>query len=304
MNAFTRPVLVGPGAQAKLLERIPLSGINELSFDERTLQNLLFDFPEAIPIRDIDPHLGPLIPICTELETGAGPADILFVTPTGQVVLVETKLWRNPEARREVVAQILDYAKQLTSWNYDVLEEAASLAARKPPGHLLRCLMERFPDADQASFVDGIGRSLQAGDFLLLIIGDGIRYGAESLVNFLERYGNLRFSLSLVEAAAFRLPDGQMLLQPRILAKTETLQKTLLLGPSGPVTLQEAAQAEDGAPSNGPQRTWFMEFWRGFLAKLKLPDPSLLPAEPAKSTNQYFPMPPGGASAWISAYIA
>ena len=29
-------------------------------------------------------------------------------------MLIECKLWRNPEARREVVGQILDYAKVLT----------------------------------------------------------------------------------------------------------------------------------------------------------------------------------------------
>ena len=58
-----------------------------------------------------------------EIETGAGPADILYLTPSGQVVVVETKLWRNPEARREVVGQILDCARQLTGWSFDVLEK-------------------------------------------------------------------------------------------------------------------------------------------------------------------------------------
>jgi hypothetical protein len=35
-----------------------------------------------------------------------------------------------------------------------------------------------------------------------------------------------------------------------------------------------------------------------------LDDESLMPIEPAKSTNQFFPMPPGGGMAWVSAYIA
>ena len=228
----------------------------------------------------------------------------MFVTPTGQVVLVETKLWRNPEARREVVGQILDYAKQLTTWTYDILDRRASIAAKAGPNYLMQCLLSRHPEADQAAFVDGLRRSLMSGDFLLLIVGDGIRHGAESLVSFLERYGHLRFRLGIVEVAAYDLPDGSALLQPRILAKTEILQRTLLIGPSGPVTFQQAVQAEESADRNAQQREWYSAFWREFLTKLVLEDISLVPTEPAKSTNQFFPMPPSGSLAWVSAYIA
>lgn len=64
------------------------------------------------------------------------------------------------------------------------LNEKAAIAARATGNYLLQCLKSRCPEADEAAFVDGIGRSLSAGDFLLLIVGDGIRYGAESLVAF------------------------------------------------------------------------------------------------------------------------
>jgi hypothetical protein len=246
-----------------------------------------------------------LIPVCMEIQTGAGPADILYVTPAGQVVLVETKLWRNPEARREVVGQILDYAKQLTGWNYETLDQKASAAAQAKSGHLLRCVLGHSPDLDQAAFIDGVERSLSTGDFVLLIVGDGIRYGAESLVTVLERFGQLKFRLGLVEVAAYRLPDGSLLLQPRILAKTEIIERTVLMGPSGPVAFQDVAMADEaGADRNQSQRAWFAAFWGEYLSALRLDDPSLVPAEPARSTNQFIPMPPGGGKAWVSAYIA
>lgn len=304
MSAFTRPLLIGLSGIATVLERMPLLSSETGAFTEKWLQEALFAHPECLPIKEIDPHIGPLIPVCTEIETGSGPADILFLTPTGQVVLVETKLRRNPEARREVVGQILDYAKHLTTWTYEILEQKARLAAKAGPGFLLQCLRSRCPEADDGDFVDGVGRSLSSGDFLLLIIGDGIRYGAESLVAFLERYGNLRFGLGLVEVAAYRVPGGGILLQPRVLARTEILERTLLVGPDGPVTFQEAAEADDSAPSITANRDWFRAFWTLFLAKLDLSDTSVMPAEPAKSPNQFFPMPPSGSKAWISAYIA
>lgn len=304
MSAYTYPFIMSSTGASLMLNRIPLNAGQSGVQAERWLQEALFRHPESLPVKEINPHIGPLMPVCMEIETGAGAADILYLTPSGQVVLVETKLWRNPEARREVVGQILDYAKQLTTWSFDALEKKAATAARAEGPYLLSCLRSRFPEADEVAFVDGVGRSLASGDFLLIIAGDGIRYGAESLVGFLERFGHLRFSLALVEVAAYKLPDGSTLLQPRVLAKTELLQRTLLIGPSGPVTLQDAAQAEDASNPIPSSRAWFQAFWAEYLNKLRLDDPSLVPSEPARSPNQFISMPPGGASAWISAYVA
>ena len=37
----------------------------------------------------------------------------------GRLSIVECKLWRNPEARRAVVTQVLDYAEEIRTWSYD-----------------------------------------------------------------------------------------------------------------------------------------------------------------------------------------
>ncbi|MFZ2171862.1 MAG: DUF4268 domain-containing protein [Methylococcaceae bacterium] len=304
MSAFSSPIIISQNYQAIVLDRIPLSSsIGEL-FSEKWLQNALFANPQCLPVREIDPHIGELIPVCTEIETGAGTADILYVTPTGQIVLVETKLWRNPEARREVIAQILDYAKQLTTWTYEDLARESAIATKKGPGYILACLQNH--GVEEAAFVDGINRSLKTGDFLLLIVGDGIRSGAESLVGFIERYGHLRFGLGLIEVAAYRLPNSELLLLPRILAKTEVLQRTVLISSSGArVEFEQVASKEDNETQKNTDAPWFEKFWTEYLEKLELDDTTQpLPKKPAKSTNIFLVMPPGGDIAWISAYIA
>ena len=83
------------------------------SLDERTVQELILRNPECLPISEIDESYNPIMPVCKELNTTVGPLDILMVSPNGELTIIETKLWRNPKARREVVAQILDYAKEL-----------------------------------------------------------------------------------------------------------------------------------------------------------------------------------------------
>jgi hypothetical protein len=87
----------------------------------------------VLPIDQIEPVFTPLIPVCTELQIQGGQVvfpDNLLVTPAGDLALIECKLWRSPEARRQVIAQILDYAKNMSAWTYENLQQAIN--ATKP----------------------------------------------------------------------------------------------------------------------------------------------------------------------------
>lgn len=77
---------------------------------------------------DIEPAFTPLIPVCKELPTSAGYLDNLWLTPDGGIVLGECKLVRNPQSRREVVAQALDYARAVNSLTYSEFESAIGYA--------------------------------------------------------------------------------------------------------------------------------------------------------------------------------
>src|SRR5262249_41666161 len=98
---------------------------------EEWLQELIYRHPELLPLDVFDEMFAPPIPIGRELETGRGPLDNLYVSAQGGLTLVETKLWKNPEKHRTVVAQIIDYAKELASWDYDELCEAVIASARR-----------------------------------------------------------------------------------------------------------------------------------------------------------------------------
>jgi hypothetical protein len=41
-----------------------------------------------------------------ELNLGGKYMDVFMVSPNGELTIIETKLWSNPEARRKVVAQV------------------------------------------------------------------------------------------------------------------------------------------------------------------------------------------------------
>ena len=112
----------GTVAAASLLEL----GTGGHGMTEAAIQELIHRFPSCLPIAEIDPLFANPVPVCRELSTPAGAVDNFMVTPTGLPVLVECKLWRNPEGRREVVGQMLDYAKELALWTSSDLQREAS----------------------------------------------------------------------------------------------------------------------------------------------------------------------------------
>jgi hypothetical protein len=163
---FTTPLFIQSGQPIRL-QRIPFT---ERFESEDWLQRLLFDHPQLLPAGEIEPAAGDCVSIARELPTDCGPLDLLFANADGFLTLVETKLWRNPEARRSVVAQIIDYAKELARWNYDDLIAAVRRAtgerAKDPLIERLRGGSDTF---DERTFVDATSRgwhdSRQGGRF-------------------------------------------------------------------------------------------------------------------------------------------
>ena len=227
-----RPAVVSlssDGPAPELLERVPLAGTND-RFNEAWLQRLIFDHPELLPISEIEPAFGPLHRLCRELPTPVGPLDLLFTNPFGLLTLVECKLWRNPEARREVVGQLLDYAKEFTRWTYSELMEAVQ-HSRHTSVDPLEQLRANTEDFDESAYIDAVTANLRRGRFLLLIVGDGIRESVEELGRFLQVHAHLNFSFALVETAVYRLPsndDSRVLVQPRILCRTVEVERLVV----------------------------------------------------------------------------
>lgn len=253
------------GAPAEELTRVPLrASVVEGGVDEATLQNLLFRFSQALPIQDIDPAYAGAVPVCQEPGTDAGYPDALYVNHLGRLTLAEFKLWRNPQARREVIGQILDYAKEIASWDYDNLQHRVSLATGKDLYDLVR---ERHPGVDEAAFCDNVTRHLKRGEFLMLIVGDGIREDVEKIVDFLQGHGRLHFNLALVEAALWRDGARRLIVQPRLLARTKILERPV----EGDI-FRDDGPRDDGEEPLSDHEEENLRFWKAVTDGLKFLD--------------------------------
>ena len=178
-------------------------------YDERWLQELVQNTPELLPIDEIEPAYRPVVPVCLELPTSRGSIDNFFITPNGNLIFAEVKLWRNSEARRQVIAQVMDYIESLTAWSYEELEKAVGRAETGEGFETIYGRVEDDSDLDEPTFIDAVSRNLQLGRGLFFIIGDGIREEAETLADHVQSHAGLHFALALVELACFRLPEGR-----------------------------------------------------------------------------------------------
>jgi hypothetical protein len=238
-----------------------------------------------------------------------------FATPSGRIAILEAKLWRNREARRKVVAQILDYAKALSRWSYSTLDAQVKAArAREKSGDPATTLFEAVssanPNLDESQFVDAVSRNLKRGEFLLLIAGDGIREGVGEITEFLEGHGNLHFTFGLVELCIYRTPDGGRLVQPRVVAQSAIARRVVIELRGDQMTFTDSAPGmadsdaeEEVDPELAKSRERFQRFWGEFLSELKLDDAGQPVGNPSRSQNQYFNLPKG-SKGWISAYVS
>ena len=306
---YGSPVVINGDGASTVLARRTFAKSGPDSYDEDWLQTLLFSNSAVLPIDQIDHAYERLTPVCRELSTPAGPLDILYATPEGRLVIVEVKLWRNPEARRKVIGQTLDYANELSRWSYEDLQREVSKVTKRSGNSLFEIVKERFADIDEARFVDDVTRSLRLGNFMLLIVGDGIREGAASIAGFLDRGGNLHFRLGLIEVGVYEMPGGGRLVQPRVLAKTVELKRTLLVHPDSRIELEVSDENYDeeneivGNSPPHPKKAACIEFWKEFLDSVQLDDQSQpIPSNGTGMSNRFFGVLPDGR-AWISTWI-
>jgi len=235
----------------------------EGAFSEAWLQETLRRYPEVLPVEEFGPVFHPLAPIGREVPTSAGSIDNLFISHAGYLVLAETKLWRNPEAKREVVAQLIDYATALTRLTYDELDALTKDYLRKYEGtsSSLQEWVETRLDPVDSGFQRRVSRNLRLGRFLVLIVTDQER---PRVVDMLKRVGAhawLSLDMAVVELRPFRRANDSkegVLLVPYVAGRTEIVQRSIVEvtvagTPDAEITVrQEGYQDEEVRRRRGP----------------------------------------------------
>ena len=220
-------ILTSPSDSGQHLERIESEPRDEKN--EKWIQRLIFEHPNLLPVNEFDESFAPLIPIGREVDTASGKIDNLYISPMGRLTIVETKLWKNPEKHRTVVAQIIDYAKEVSEWGYDELDNAILKSSRKSKSNAkasLDQIVQPFLHESGLALTDFQERvmaNLRNGEFLLLIVGDKISANVALLTEAIHGAPGLDFRLGLVELHLYPLikeVNWPLLIVPDIVGRT------------------------------------------------------------------------------------
>jgi hypothetical protein len=301
---MTLVLLGGDDVPVHVIPRVPEGQANL----EQPLRDLVFAHPQILPLGELEPGIGRVAAVTVELSLpGAGFADVLLLSEHGRLIIVECKLWRNPQARREVVVQVLDYARELSRYDYEDLQRAVSDRLGRVGNVLFELATAAGGTMTEADFVDRVARDLRAGRFLLLIVGDGITEGTQRLTEYLNVPG-LAFDFGLIEIADYRFVDPlngttRRMLQPRVIARTSTIERHVIRT-DVPGLMIEAVESEiepsrrrlaSGAGVNADAYASWRSFVQTFVAECRFDDPGQLAPRFGGLNWMRLPLP-GGTS--------
>ena len=299
-------LLSGPSGEISRAQRLPLG--NTHGHNEAWIRDTFLAHPDILPIVEISPAFGPLIPLCRELRTPAGPVDAVFINHHGLLTLVECKLWRNPEARRKVVGQALDYASSISNWSYSDLQRQVAAATGRKGNVPYELAAAAHTELSEARFVDAVSEGLRRGRFLLLIAGDGIREDVEAMAELLDRNFSGGFSFGLVEVALYKGPDEKLIIQPRVIAKTSLIKRSPIdywparshTESATPSALEESGEEpQTTADGESAQQAAYRRWWQPVM-DMRFDDPDQEPPRLYWPNHVRSPLP--WPRTWITAY--
>ena len=204
------------------LEETPFS-------QEDELQVLIADHPELIDGEQINPD-DPRRWILVTSEKGVAEkkgegrrwsVDILLVDQDAVPTLVEVKRGDNPEVRRAIVGQLLEYAAHASrTWSAGELRdefERNAAATNRDPQEELAALLASNDDPNADEFWDDVSTKLAAKRLRLLFVSDSIPDPLARIVEFLNSE-TVNTEVLAMEVKQFKGQKGQTLV-PRVIGR-------------------------------------------------------------------------------------
>src|SRR3989304_4525999 len=118
---------------------------------------------------------------------GSGNTDIIGIDEAGGITILECKLATNPEVKRKVIGQVLEYAAFLWRKPYSLLDEVANRRLGKPLAQAMHDALdeETSQDWQEAGFVQSVTDSLLEGKFRMVIAVDSINDDLRQTIEYL-----------------------------------------------------------------------------------------------------------------------
>lgn len=165
---------------------------------ESDLQKYIYDNPDVVPIYDINQD-AQLFIAAREFPTNSGPIDALGFDESGNIYVIETKLFKNQD-KRTVVAQALDYGASLWrySTDFDVfVDKLNSHTIKQFSKSFEKSFCEFFGLDDFSQASDAIHHNLENGIIKFVILMDKLDDRLKDLIVYVNQ--NSKFDIYAVD---------------------------------------------------------------------------------------------------------
>jgi hypothetical protein len=156
--------------------------------------------------------------------------DILLVAASGDIIVVEVKLFANPELRdRRVIAQAIDYAASLSALSD---KELARLFSQGKENDWMPLVNSLFPDdKDPEELAATLLSNIKNGKIHVIVACDKAPAGLYELAKSVSVQSYLSFSLDVLEIFPFLPNNGasdQIMFVPNVRLSTEIVARTAI----------------------------------------------------------------------------
>lgn len=178
--------------------------VDESNFEiEDKLQSYIIDNPDAVPLYDIDEDIRLFI-AAREFPTRSGSIDALGFDESGNIYVVETKLFKNPD-KRTVIAQALDYGASLWKHSAD-FDYFISQLDVKSFNHFdsdFKTQYCNFFELDDCSTnLENICKNLESGVIKYVVLMDKLHDALKDLIVYVNQ--NSKFDVYAVELEYYK----------------------------------------------------------------------------------------------------
>jgi len=192
---------------------------------EDALQTILEKHPQIIPGKQIDPTSDDpprFVLLRREMPVAGWSLDHLYVDQRGFLTLVETKLIQNPESRREVIGQMIEYAANASEyWGNEKARQYSVEFWNKRGKSLDDMLKKEFgEDLDISAFWATVEENLQSGHIRMIIAADELRPEVRRMIEYMNGEMSNAEVLGL-ELKCYGDNNGQMVLVPLLVGQNQ-----------------------------------------------------------------------------------
>jgi hypothetical protein len=180
---------------------------------EDVMQQYVLNHPESIPIYDIQEDKR-LFVVAREYQTESGRIDALAVDGDGDIYIVETKLYKNPD-KRTVIAQALDYGASLWKRSGDfgafigVLEESVQHNWKMG---LKDKLKEFFAIDDEQvdRLLEAMSANLREGSLKFVVLMDSVDERLKDLITYVNQ--NSQFDIYAAQLEYYKHDEYEIVI--------------------------------------------------------------------------------------------